>query len=48
MTEKQTEVIAKLVLSGMVCALGGAAIYLTAGAGGFGWVILGLIVIWNW
>ena len=47
MTEKQTEMIGKLVLSGMVCALGGAAMYLTAGETGIGWAILGVLVIWH-
>ncbi len=47
MTEKQTEMIGKLALSAMVCALGGAAMYLTAGETGIGWAVLGIALIWG-
>ncbi|MCX6995795.1 MAG: hypothetical protein NTV49_01600 [Kiritimatiellaeota bacterium] len=47
MTEKQTEMIGRLVLSAMVCVLGGVAMYLSAGATGIGWAILGLALIWG-
>ena len=46
-TEKQTEMIGKLALSAMVCALGGAAMYLTAGETGIGWAVLGVALIWG-
>lgn len=47
MTDRQLEVVSKLVLSVAVCALGALAMYWTAGTTGIGWAILGLAVIWN-
>ncbi len=47
MTEKQTDVMASLVLSVVVCILGGVSMWVTAGDTGIGWSILGLALIWN-
>ncbi|MDD5706542.1 MAG: hypothetical protein PHR35_11495 [Kiritimatiellae bacterium] len=47
MTERQTEMAVKLVLSAMVCALGGASMYLTAGETGIGWAVLGVALVWG-
>ena len=41
------EIIGKLALSAMVCALGAMTVYLTGGQTGFGWAILGLALIWG-
>lgn len=47
MTDRQVELVAKLVLSAMVCALAGAAMYLTTGRTGIGWAVLGIAMIWG-
>ena len=47
MTEKQMEMIGKLVPSVMVLGLGALAMYLTAGEAGFGWALLGLLIVWH-
>jgi len=47
MTEKQTHVIGQLVVSALICGLGGLCLYLTQGQAGFGWTVLGLLVVWG-
>lgn len=47
MTEKQFEVVGKMVLSLMVFGLAALCLRLTNGETGIGWGILGLVVIWG-
>ena len=47
MTDKQMNVVGRLVVSTLLCALGGLCLYLTQGKAGFGWTVLGLFVVWG-
>lgn len=40
------DVIGRVLLSAMVCALAGFCMYLTNGQAGIGWGILGLAMLW--
>jgi len=47
MTDGQTRVIGQVALSVLICGLGGLCLYLTQGKAGFGWTVLGLLVVWG-